>query len=77
MLKRLYRQIHMMIFKRKHEVSPKGKYVRKYCLNIINGKDYDYNQSYEEVIEELQNRLSVSRHEAAVLLYEFLSFLDN
>ena len=55
-------------------MTPKGEYFLRYLTKIVEGEwtEADFNQHYEDTLEELCKLHNVSRFEAVAIYYQYL-----
>ena len=79
MFKKLYNKFMKWFINKFYtiELTPKGEYFYKYLTKIVNEEwtDEDYNQYYEDALEELRQIHGVTRLEAATVYYQYFKAL--
>ena len=75
MFKRLYNKFKKWFVNKFYviEITPKGEYFYKYLSKIVHEEwtEADYNQYYEDILEELLKEHVITRIEAATLYYRY------
>lgn len=60
------------------EMTPRGEYFYRYLSKIVHEEwtEADYNQYYEETLEQLRQEHNITRIEAATLYYRYFKALS-